>query len=709
MRLTTLSLPDACRTATHALAREVLAASLREATRYDRAVGFFSSTVFTAAPEAFEVFFARQGSMRLVCSPVVGAADLAAIHRALVEPKKALADAARAGEFARGGDGARAFAAWLARGSIGLQIAIPKSSRGLYHEKIGLFVDTEGNRLAIAGSANESLTAWSLNFERIDVFSSWEGENARRRCWHIEQAFNDLWRNATSGVTVLDLQEAYLGGHLQARPVASLPDGDVPRGLPQVVGLRPPEILAPPSGLRLLPHQERAIARWAEQGGRGILAMATGVGKTFTALVLAARLSANFDRLAIVIVAPFIHLVDQWIDNARRFGLRPVRAAESRRAWEHDLAVAVNAVNAGQRPVLSVVVTQATLTSSSRFGELLAALRAPLLIVGDEAHNYGTADVISALPQGARFRLGLSATPERHGDPEGTARLFGYFGPVAERYGLGDAIRDEVLTPYRYFPVRVELEPDELDRYLAISKQLARYMTKDDEDPGSDLAMRLLLKRARIVASARQKLPKLAEILDARRREDHILVYCGDGQVEGEVPEEQQRQVEAAVALLGNDLGMRCASYTAMTPPDRRRELLRMFADGQVQVLVAIRCLDEGVDVPSTQTAIILASSTNPRQFVQRRGRILRRATGKLRADLYDFIVCPDLDALVPGSPEYRVVQGMLRREFQRAAEFAGLALNGPVARRQLMEITERLGLYDGWYTPAPPDEQERR
>jgi DNA phosphorothioation system restriction enzyme len=707
LRLRTLALPDACRSASHALAREVLADSLRESTRYDRAVGFFSSTVFSAAPEAFAEFFAREGSMRLVCSPVIGAADAAAIHRALAEPAKALVDLPRAAEHARRGEGARAFSSWLAADKISLQIAVTnRSGAGMYHEKIGLFTDSDGNRMAMSGSANESMTAWSLNFERVDLYSSWGSEDGQRRCWRIQQAFEDLWKNRTEGLEVRSVQEAFLEGQFQVRALSSFAEGDAPQGL-RADGLHtPPEVLIPPPGLRLFAHQEEAVRRWAMQNGRGILALATGAGKTLTSLCIAARLSKKLDRMVLVVVAPFIHLVDQWLDNARSFGLRPLRAAEGRRGWEDELVTSINAVNAGRRPVLSVVTTQSTLISD-RFQELISAIRAPILLIGDEVHNYGTAEAASRLPASAQFRVGLSATPERHRDHEGTARILAYFGSVAYRYGLQEAISDEVLTPYRYYPVLVELHADETDQYCALSKQLSRYIVHEDDEGSSELVMRLLLKRARLVASARGKLDRLRAILTARQGETHILVYCGDGQVEGPVPQEQQRQLDAAVALIGNELGMKCASYTATTPPDRRRHLLSLFASGQVQVLVAIRCLDEGVDVPSTRTAIILASSTNPRQFIQRRGRILRRAEGKSRADLYDLIVCPDIRSLPVDPAEFRAVQGMLRGEFKRVAEFASLALNGPVARRALAEITERMQLHDGWYTP-PTKEKDR-
>ncbi len=297
-------------------------------------------------------------------------------------------------------------------------------------------------------------------------------------------------------------------------------------------------------------------------------------------------------------------------------------------------------------------------------------IRRPLLIIADEMHNYGADNTLRSLPENATYRLGLSATPDRWMDESGTQAVKDYFGPVVFRYGLDNAIRDDVLTHYRYFPELVDLEPEETEEYLDLTRLLARYVTDDLNDPRAEAAKRLLIKRARLIASARKKIPRLRTLLDQRRDDTHILVYCGDGRVEGAETEETVRQIEEVVRIIGVELGMTCSSYTAETGPERRRQLLRDFSSGLIQVLVAIRCLDEGVDVPETRTAYILASSTNPRQFVQRRGRVLRRAPGKSRAEIYDFFGAPptgDLDE------------------------------SDPVARSKLLDITSKLRLLSEW------------
>jgi DNA phosphorothioation system restriction enzyme len=690
-----MSLPHALRTGSSELGGDLLAPALEQSCSYDRAVGFFSSSVFAVAPEQWGAFFAHGGKYRVICSPLLGAADIAAIRLALVSPRQAALKQDQALVAIRAGHTAKALASWLASGAVLMMIARPRMQRlGIYHEKIAMFRDDDGNVLATSGSTNESRTAWQHNIERVDIFASWHGEDGLRRAERIQASFREMWSNSTEGLEVLSLQAAMLDGVLTVRPSAMTQVADEPAGL-ATVGGPPPEICAAPPDKSLRSHQDEAIKAWVNCQGRGILAMATGAGKTLTALFLIARMRAKSDApLAVLIVAPYIHLVDQWCDNARLFGMRPIRCAEGRHRWQDELALAVNMTNAGHRPILTIAVTQATL-SSEAFTTLIARIRVTLVIIGDEVHNYSAPDTINALPKQAQFRIGLSATPERYRDPEGTERLLNYFGPVVFRYGLAEAIRDNVLTPYRYFPVRVGLDDDEYQQYFEITRQLSRF--RIDDDTTNDIALMLLLKRSRVLASARSKVPALRELLLDDGSQSHILVYCGDGQVEGDVPEEQMRQVESVVKMVGVDLRMRCASYTADTPSETRRSLLKAFASGDLQVLVAIRCLDEGVDVPAARIAYLLASGSNPRQFVQRRGRVLRRSPGKDAATIYDLMAIPDMSDVGEGSPLYGPSRSLVSRELKRAAEFAELALNGPQARSKLLDLTDQLALYDEW------------
>ncbi|MEQ8960994.1 MAG: helicase-related protein, partial [Coleofasciculus sp. C2-GNP5-27] len=288
----------------------------------------------------------------------------------------------------------------------------------------------------------------------------------------------------------------------------------------------------------------------------------------------------------------------------------------------------------------------------------------------------------------------LSATPERYFDDEGTQGLLGYFGSVLQpELTLADAIHQGALVHYLYYPILVELTETESIAYAKFTKRIGwALMSNEDIDlQNNDTATALLMQRARLIGSATNKLMALRELMAERLETYHTLFYCGDGTVEGSVSQETTRQLAAVTRLLGSELGYRINTYTANTPLAEREELRRQFETGELQGLVAIRCLDEGVDIPAIQTAVILASSGNPRQFIQRRGRILRPHPDKERAILFDMIVLPpDL-----GRETFEVERNLLKKELKRFLEFADLADNAGEARLKLLQLQKRYGLLD--------------
>jgi superfamily II DNA or RNA helicase len=292
-------------------------------------------------------------------------------------------------------------------------------------------------------------------------------------------------------------------------------------------------------------------------------------------------------------------------------------------------------------------------------------------------HNLGAKKRESSLPRNVGLRLALSATPERHYDEIGTQNILDYFG--------------DILQP-EYYPILVELTAAESEQYLKLTRAITRKLRSNSQDrvvhqdefDTPDLTP-LLMQRARLIGAATNKLVALKTLMQSRLNTSHTLFYCGDGS------SDSTHQLTAVTHLLGKELGYRVNTYTAATSlPDR--ELLRQqFESGALQGLVAIRCLDEGIDIPAIKHAVILASSTNPRQFIQRRGRILRPDPGKDRAILYDMVVLPpELDRAT-----LAIERNLLKRELLRLIEFADLADNAAAARTQLLTLQKRYGLLD--------------
>jgi len=258
-------------------------------------------------------------------------------------------------------------------------------------------------------------------------------------------------------------------------------------------------------------------------------------------------------------------------------------------------------------------------------------------------------------------------------------------------FTLKDAIAQGALVHYLYYPILVELTESETERYLELTRRIGRAIARG-ADPEDDEGLAALLnQRARLVGAAANKLDALQDLMRSRLHTRHTLFYCGDGSVEGDTSEETQRQVAAVARLLGRDLGYRVNTYTAETTLEEREELRRQFEAGELQGLVAIRCLDEGVDIPAIETAVILASSGNPRQFIQRRGRVLRPHPNKQRATIFDMIVLPP----ELGRETSEIERNFLKKELTRFVEFADLADNAGEARMQLLDLQRRYGLLD--------------
>jgi DNA phosphorothioation system restriction enzyme len=439
-----------------------------------------------------------------------------------------------------------------------------------------------------------------------------------------------------------------------------------------------------PDNLSLRKYQHQVVANWLENKGRGTLKMATGSGKTIIALAIAVELYQQIGLQILLIVCPYRHLVTQWSRECQKFNLLPIIAMTRADNWQGKLSNQLYNLQNSAQSFLTIITTNSTLISQG-FQSQLKYFPAKTLIVGDEAHNLGSSRLESSLPRNIGLRLALSATPERQYDELGTEALLNYFGSIIQpEFTLADAIKQGALVNYLYYPVFVELTASESWEYAQLTKRIGWTLNKNPSFLGNDTLTSLLTKRSRLIATAANKLTCLKELMTSRLNTSHTLFYCGDGNLDAET-----RQIDAVTHLLGKELGYRVNTYTTDTSLEERERLRRQFELGELQGLVAIRCLDEGIDIPAIKTAIILASSSNPRQFIQRRGRILRPHPGKSQATLFDTIV-------IPPSLErdtWEVERNLLRKELLRFLTFAELADNADEATKQLLQLQERYEL----------------
>lgn len=439
-----------------------------------------------------------------------------------------------------------------------------------------------------------------------------------------------------------------------------------------------------PDNLKLRKYQDQAVANWLENRGRGTLKMATGSGKTIIALAITVELYQQIGLQVLLIVCPLRHLVTQWSRECQKFNLQPIVAMTRADNWQGELSSQLFNLRTNPQSFLTIITTNSTLISEG-FQSQLKYFPAKTLIVGDEAHNLGSIRLESSLPRNIGLRLALTATPERQYDELGTEALLNYFGAIIQpEFTLADAIAQGALVHYLYYPVFVELTASEALKYAKLTKRIGWILNKNSSFIHNDNLTSLLTKRSRLIATAANKLTCLQELMLSRLDTSHTLFYCGDGYLDNNI-----RQIDAVTHLLGKQLGYRVNTYTTDTSLEEREQLRRQFERGELQGLVAIRCLDEGIDIPAIKTAIILASSSNPRQFIQRRGRILRPHPGKNKATLFDTIVIPpDLDR-----DTWEVERNLLRKELSRFITFAELADNGAEATNKLLQLQKNYQL----------------
>ena len=432
-------------------------------------------------------------------------------------------------------------------------------------------------------------------------------------------------------------------------------------------------------GKNLYDFQKEAVNSWLAAQGQGIFAMATGTGKTVTALVAATQLAQEYISqklpLLILTIVPSADLVSQWQKNAQEFGFSPVSCHSGTSSyWPSYCRTLLAGLQSGKGDgaVEMIIVTAETLVTK-RFQKILERFKGSVLVIGDEMHSLGTSRRLRALPD-SRYRMGLSATPRRHGDEEGTAQLIDYFGEVLQRIDIRKAIELKALVPYRYDPIMVSFDSIEMERYSALSARIAAlFGMSSDYDDFIARAGQMLIERVRLLGHAQAKVSALERIVKPISDQNHNLIYVA----EGTHPIYETRQIDEVVTLLGERLGMRVNIYTSNTPRDKRKIYQEMLCDGRLQALIAMRCLDEGIDIPEARSGIILASTQNPRQFVQRRGRILRRDDrgGKTHAELYDFLVVPE-EAPPKNHPTFTLERTLVGRELTRSLELASASEN---------------------------------
>ncbi|MEL7075357.1 MAG: DEAD/DEAH box helicase family protein [Cyanobacteria bacterium J06582_2] len=668
MSLQSIHIQDHYRSDRNNLIQDFYIPCLSQANLYNRAVGYFSSSSIIAVAQGLAALIEAGGQMRLVASPYLSKEDIEAIEKGLKQREEVISSVIIK-EFESVSKDRLSCLSWLlSQGILDIKLAVANNfaDPGLYHEKIGVLIDDSENKLAFTGSINETKSGLTDNFENIEVFCSWRGVEINR-VERIADNFEKLWSNNTKKAEVINFPEAAARKLLEYRPyvkpsVAKKPkqrqklelvaenkddyklDEDKKRSLHNL-------------DITLRPYQEEALIKFKSANYQGILAMATGAGKTITALTYASSIK---DLDLIIIVVPIKDLVQQWMEELDKLTdfYFPIAAVGKSETWRNTLYRKLRLIHGNIQSVKrlpTVLVGTYSGLSRSTVAELIedaGGLPEKSLIIADEVHTAGSQKYRRILREDFTYRLGLSATPIRPHDEEGTELVLDYFGGIVYEFTLKQAIDLKILCEYEYYVYVVTLTDEENEEYQRLTKKIVKLL-RSGNDRVSGSINRLAIERSRIIKSASEKIAILDRII-----QDHPLnmgmIYCAD-----------INQADTVCHRLSQQ-GIVVSRFTSREDK-QRSQILNDFSQGRLGGLVAVKCLDEGVNVPAAREAIILASDTSERQFIQRRGRILRKAPGKDKATLIDILVVPPIE-------EERVK--LIASEVNRIKHFAKTASN---------------------------------
>jgi superfamily II DNA or RNA helicase len=683
---------------------------LNEAKSFDLLLGYFSSAAINVLSLGFAKFLSSGGKVRMVINDVLSPEDKYVLKNVSdgyiyqipfdlsnFEELKSRLDDYDFHFFQCLG--------WLIQNDrIEIKMIRPLDKRGISHYKCGVFSDGI-NKVGFSGSCN--FTAFGLleNLERIDSYLSWE--NGRSNKWINGQIadFEEIFEEKAKFIEYLSIDQ------IKTAISTSFGNSDIDQLLVQEKDLleRKKELFknkrikkaiaasekkiqyildSPrfpyPQGPRQ--YQIDAYNNWLNNNAQGIFAMATGTGKTLTSLNCLLNLYNNTKKFRAVILVPTIALVDQWKKECFKFNYRNIICISSKEAWNNSLAF-FNTASQFIEASFIVIVTYASF-QKDKFQSHFKLLPEDTLLIADEVHNLGSPSMISLLPViHLKKRIGLSATPSRKYDMVGNEAIERFFNdtpPYIYSYSMKKALESQWLCQYSYFPHIVYLNEDELAQYITFSKQLLKYLDAETGTYKNSKEVEfLLLARKRIIHKAQNKKSAFKKILQSEFKQrgnlDYTLIYVPEGLEpnydEDDHIDDSQEEInlidEYTRAVSQTDPSIIVKQYTSNTL--NRTAVINDFEHGQINVLTSMKCLDEGVDVPRSELAIFCASTGNPRQFIQRRGRVLRLHKDKVHAVIHDLIVVP---MIADNDKTFDMERNLVSKELERVVDFCDLSMN---------------------------------
>lgn len=706
---------------------------LKNSTEFDLKLGYFSSAAISVLSEGFATFISRGGYMRLIINHIVSKKDKEAISDGMLGNIIDCADLSNFQYLKSTFDEYqeqffRCLAYMISQKRIDIRIIKPRGKNGIAHTKSGQFRDGD-SITAFTGSANFTISGLFNNIEEIKIDRSDSVDRmVQNRIIKQRKDFDAIISGEKKGIEFLspkDLVEAISANYGDSDIEELL---DVERKLKEVKKSNKPittvvqdELtVASPSFPYDKPrdYQMLAFENWKNNGQKGLFAMATGTGKTITSLNCLLEIYKRNGYYKAVILVPTITLVNQWEKECWKFNFGNIIKVYSKNTeWRSKIELLQMAEKycKPNEPTQNFIIisTYVSFARENVFSVLNSFERAKVLFIADEAHNMGSPSILKRLSTiNYLRRIGLSATPERQFDEDTNKKLYRFFGAEEKftfEYSMEEAIQKGVLCRYYYYPHLVKLTDEEMANYVELSEKISKYFNYNsgEFDKKDDILMGLLLARKRIIHKAANKLDAFKKIIEERYEKNgnlkYSLIYVPEGNKPDYFPEadlfdKAEQVADDAVSDhlidIYTEAVMRVDKYITVrkfvSGQKDRDEILSEFAKGKLQVLTSMKCLDEGVDVPRSELAIFCASTGNPRQFIQRRGRVLRKHPDKYIAEIHDLVVAPEVSST---SASYKMEQSLLKGELLRVKNFSMLSENPSYSQMELKAVMEHYGL----------------
>ena len=692
MTLDELTLKDSYSSEQNNIVKEFYNPVLERATSYDRITGYFSPSILAIAARGFAGLLHNNGRIRVISSIQVSKETFDAI-------KKSENDGTELDVFSHidfdidslnsqlQKDYLKLFIYLYKAGILQLKVAILEDGIGILHQKVGIVRDAAGNALSFSGSNNETPGGAINNHEEFKVFKNWTITSSTYFV-NDEANFDKYWNDKAEGAKVIEISDA-----IKNQLVSILDDSN---DIEQVVRRIKAEeenldgkTANNSSGRELRDYQVDAIKHWIDHGYKSMFEMATGTGKTFTAINALKTFQENNSYLRAVVVVPLTTLTIQWQQDIEK--ILPnvtVINTSTNSHWKDELNSITFARELG-RAANFILVTTYSMFSKSDFAERQAKLGDDLILLADEMHNLVNKNRLAALTNPSyKYKLGLSATPTRLWQPTESAVARLHFGDNSYQYSLADAIKSGFLVPYNYYPLPVHLTESEYEDYVNLSREISRLSQMKSDSSGENTALNMkLIARSRIKKNAENKIPSLENTLRTLQRNNvlrNALIYVDN--------EEFLNNVQ--MMLTSNNV--RTTKFIGNNSLEERLTAINNLRSRAINAIIAIKCLDEGVDIPSAQVAFFISNNTDPREYVQRLGRVLRldQESKKDHSDIYDYLVMPPRGTTYENKPDRRIARNMIKNELIRARFFNDLAMNSSRAQEIIDEAVDHYSFY---------------